>query len=48
MKPITLYAVVSKVKPKLTYQSLIQCCDKDYVKIRKDEKLVKVVINVVK
>ena len=43
-KPITLYAVVDKLKPKLTYFSIIQSCDKNFQRLKKGEKIITVTI----
>jgi hypothetical protein len=42
IKPITLYAVVDKLKPKLTYFSIIQSCDKNFQRLKKGEKIIPV------
>ena len=44
IKPITLYAVVDKDKPKLTYFSIIQSCDKNFQRLKKGEKIIPVTV----
>ena len=44
MKPVIMYAIVKKIKPKLSYDSLIRKEDKECVHIYKDEKIEKAVV----
>lgn len=48
MKPLIIYAIVDKKKPKLSYNSLIRKEDIKDIKIYKDEKLIKVSVSEIK
>ena len=48
MKSLKLYCIVDKKNPKLKYLNLIQCSDKNEVRIKKDEKIIPVEVVTIK
>jgi len=44
MKSLTLYAIIDRKAPKLTYFNLLQTCDKKEVRLKKGEKIIKVTV----